>query len=170
MKKNYLPNHIGYMPQQPDFPNNLKVSEIMETFEYITPGEPVYKDMLLKELSIHTFLHKKFGELSGGMKQKVNIYQCFMYKRNLLVLDEPSASLDPDMSHYLKELILKRKKEGSTVIFTSHVLSEVENFSDRFVLLQDGKLKVQDTPPKFIAKYNTDTLEHALYLYYKREE
>lgn len=169
LDKSYLLDHIGYMPQLPDFPSNLKVSEIMETFEYITPEEPIYKDLIYKELSINSFLDKKFGELSGGMKQKVNIYQCFMYKRNLLVLDEPSASLDPDMSHYLKELIIRRKKDGSTILFTSHILSEVENFADEFILLQDGRLKVQDSPVKFIEKQKASSLEHALYLYYQKE-
>lgn len=166
LEKSYKIKDIGYMPQNPEFPSNLKVFEIIEIFEFLENESPQYKDILIKDLLINLFIDKKFEELSGGMKQRLNILQCFMFDKKLLILDEPTASLDPQISHYLKTLILDRKKKNVTIIFTTHVLSEVENFADKFILLQDGTIKLYESPQTFINKMQASSLEESIYRHY----
>lgn len=129
----------GYMPQIPDFPEHLRVSELALLLEelagYAAPNAPE----LMEELRINRFSHKKLGELSQGMRQKVNILQALMYEREFYILDEPTASLDPMNAYYLKTKIRQLRAQGRTVLFTSHVMKEVEELADELCLLVDGR-------------------------------
>ncbi len=158
-----LPSYlnIGYMPQTPFFQKNLRVREIMNYLKSLEKSPPVYFESLQKELLIHQFETKKIYELSGGMKQKLNILQCFMSERDIYFLDEPTASLDPYHSIYLKELILKRS-QNSIVVLTTHILHEVEELAHEMLILIDGNLKYKENPQEFIKKHEAENLEKAL--------
>lgn len=152
----------GYMPQIPQFPKNLKTSELIDFFVSIDPIKPIYKEQLIEDLQIQPFMNKYFHQLSGGMKQKLNILQCFMSKRPLYIIDEPTASLDPSITFYLKNLMKSKKIEGSSIIFTSHIMSEVEELADQMALLIEGNLILVDSPSQIMSKQNSPNLEHAL--------
>ncbi len=154
---------IGYIPQVPIFPQNLMVKDLLEYLISFEEKYPEYFDALLKELNILDFYTKKVYELSGGMKQKLNILQCLMNKRDLYILDEPTSSLDPYYSYYLKNK-LKELKSNSTILFTTHILNEVEELSDEMIILIDGEVKIQKDPKKFILNQNAKNLEEALSL------
>ncbi|GIX41140.1 MAG: hypothetical protein KatS3mg129_0873 [Leptospiraceae bacterium] len=153
--------NIGYVPQTPHFPSNLKVNDLIEYLVSFEKDFPIYLDDLLKDLNINSFLNKKVGELSGGMKQKINLLQCFMSPRDIYILDEPTASLDPYHSFYLKKLI-KTIKEHAMILFTTHILSEVEELADQMFILIDGEIRFKENPKDFIFSKNAQNLEEAL--------
>jgi Cu-processing system ATP-binding protein len=160
---------IGYMPQTPLFPQNLKVKEILEILETLERKNPIFKEKLKQELEIDKFENKYFGELSGGMKQKVNILQCFSSEKKFYIIDEPTASLDPHISFYLKNLIKERKTSGSSILFTSHIMSEVDEIADRVIVMVEGKLILHETPSEILAKSQTSNMEAALRSYWMKE-
>ena len=162
-------NDIGYMPQTPLFPLNLKVKEILTILETLDKKDPIYKSKLIEELEIDKFENKFFGELSGGMKQKVNILQCFSSQKKFYIIDEPTASLDPHISFYLKNLLKERKTMGSSLLFTSHIMSEVDEIADRVIVMVEGKLILHETPNEILAKSNSANMEAALRSFWMKE-
>ena len=109
---------------------------------------------------------KKFCELSGGMKQKVNILQCFSFRKSIYILDEPTSSLDPGMSYFLKNMI--KKKESTTIIFTSHILNEVQELANRIILLVEGKLLFHGTGDEAIQRFNKTNREESLLSFWEK--
>jgi Cu-processing system ATP-binding protein len=163
MKQNMLEsNNIGYMPQSPSFPKNIKMKELLAFFKKIETVEKISYDQIFTDLELEPHLEKKFGSLSGGTKQKVSILQCFSVQKPIYIVDEPTASLDPYVSHLLKQMILRKKKEGALVIFSTHMLSEVQEIADRFLLLSEGKLLIDETPIEFLSKNQQVNLQNAL--------
>ncbi|MDP2600713.1 MAG: ABC transporter ATP-binding protein [Deltaproteobacteria bacterium] len=166
-KKSYK-RHVGYMPQNPKFPPHLKVRELVTLFEKLRQKKGVHKEKLAADLQIDRFWHKPFGELSGGMSQKVNILLCFMFETSLLILDEPTLGLDPSITFYLKQLMREKKTEGKTVLFTSHVMAEVEEIADRMALLVEGKIYTVIAPQEMMRQRKSKTLEEALHLFWNK--
>ncbi|MDH5718201.1 MAG: ATP-binding cassette domain-containing protein [Spirochaetia bacterium] len=162
-------DEIGYMPQIPSFPRNLKVKEIIEFLINLTNKKALYLNKIKSDLGINSFADKQFGTLSQGMKQKVNILQCFMYDHNIIVIDEPAAGLDPQNAYYLKNLLRERKKRGNTILFTTHIMAEVEEIADEMTVLVDGKISVFDKPKVFIKKQKAKSLEDALVKYWIKQ-
>ncbi len=153
--------NVGYVPQTPYFPNNLKVKDLVDYLKSFEKSSTENLEQLIEDLNIMNFLNKKISELSGGMKQKINLLQCFMTKRDIYILDEPTASLDPYHSVYLKKLI-KILKPNSLIIFTTHILNEVEELADQMYILIDGELRFKENPKNFILSKNASNLEEAL--------
>jgi len=157
---------IGYMPQIPNFPDNLKITEILEIIENLEINPPIDKEFLIDSMDMSSILNKKFCELSGGMKQKVNILQGFSFRKSIYILDEPTSSLDPGMSYFLKNII--KKKEHTTIIFTSHILSEVQELANRIILLVEGKLLFHGTGDEAIQRFNKTNLEESLLSFWEK--
>ncbi|MBW7857654.1 MAG: ABC transporter ATP-binding protein [Leptonema sp. (in: Bacteria)] len=152
----------GYMPQNPAFPDNLRVSEILDYLLGFSDEEPVHLESLLNTMGLHSFYDRRFRELSGGMKQKLSVVQAFAYDRPIIVLDEPTAGLDPFHSTALKKLVQQRKSNGVLVLLTTHILSEIEELADIMVLLVDGQVQIQKSPAEFISLQKAKNLEEAL--------
>ena len=131
---------IGYMPQTPSYPANLTCSQIITLLDDLAPADAKVRKKLVDSLSMDAFLVKKFSTLSQGMKQKLNILQCFMAQHPLYILDEPTASLDPLMAVFVSDLIKDVIAAGSTVIFTTHIISEVRQIADRIIVLDSGRV------------------------------
>lgn len=160
---------IGYMPQFPFFPKNLKVIELIDFFKRLEAVDSAEYSTLYETLGLKEYEDRKFGSLSGGTKQKVNILQCFSAKKPIYIVDEPTASLDPYISHLLKDLLKRKKEEGALVIFSTHILSEVEEISDRFLLMAEGRLLIDDSPKEFIAKNQKENLQSTLMEFWNQE-
>lgn len=154
--------NISYMPQYPGFLPNLCAKDSIELLVQLRGQNPIHKDQLIDELGISHFWKKSFKELSGGMKQKINILQCFMFESKVIFLDEPTSSLDPHMASYVKSLIRIRKEQGNIILFTSHIMSEVEEIADRMALLSDGKILLEVSPKEFIQQKGAKNLEEAM--------
>lgn len=131
---------IGYMPQVAKFPENLTVREILRMVKDIREDALNLDEALFRELELEKELKKPVRALSGGTRQKLSATIAFLFNPPILILDEPTAGLDPISSSYLKDKILREKENGRTVILTSHIMSEIEELSDNLVFLQEGQI------------------------------
>jgi Cu-processing system ATP-binding protein len=159
-------NRMGYMPQQPNFPPNMRIFVFLELVQNLRKQPGIHLEHLLTVLGIQSFCNKSMRELSGGMRQKVNIAQAFMFDNSLFLLDEPTLGLDPHATFLFKTLVKERRQNGATVLMTSHIMTEVEELADRLALLVDGRIHLQDSPQAIKAQAKTHTLEQALHHYW----
>ncbi len=153
--------HIGYLPQIARFPDNLKVREILEMIADIR-NEPASPEPLIELFGMEKFMEKKLGDLSGGTRQKVNIVLTFMFDSPVIILDEPTAGLDPVSLIRLKELINKEKSKGKLILITSHIMSLVEELADEVVFLLEGNIYFKGTVTDLKSKTDSVDLEHAI--------
>jgi len=135
-------NKICYMPQSSPFPPNLKIKEIISITQDIRKKQNNYDYELYEKFGIGSILGKKTGALSQGTRQRLSAALAFMFDSEIVVLDEPTAGLDPYSSEILKARIIKLKKDGKLVLLTTHIVNEVSELSDRLVFMLDGKIKV----------------------------
>jgi len=127
---------IGYMPSESYFFNEMKVSGVLDFFQGMRKVNPEYLKLLIENLDID--LTKKFGALSFGNKKKIGIVVALMHQPKLLILDEPTSGLDPLIQSRFLDLLLEAKKNGTTILLSSHVLSEIEKVCDRVALIKEG--------------------------------
>jgi Cu-processing system ATP-binding protein len=132
---------IGYMPQIARFPSNLTGSELLAMLRELRPDAPEIDDELVGTFGLAGELAKKLNDLSGGTKQKINAVAAFLFRPALLILDEPTAGLDPRSSSVLKDKILTERRAGCTFVITSHVMSEVEELADKVIFISEGKVR-----------------------------
>ena len=154
-------NDLNYLPQIANFPPNLTVVELIEMVKNLRPKQSNEQD-LIKLFGLTDSLQKKLGNLSGGTKQKVNIVLTFMFDSNLIILDEPTNGLDPIALIHLKELILKEKAKGKTILITTHIMSFVDEMADEIVFILDGKIYFKGSVDALKKETNNDNLEHAI--------
>lgn len=134
--------HIGYMPQMSRFPENMTIKQVIGMIMDIRMGSFSSLDEELPEAFGLTGLYsKRMGTLSGGTRQKVSACLAFLFNPDILILDEPTAGLDPVSSEILKEKIKSEKAKGKLTLITSHVLSDLDDLVTEVVYMQDGKLK-----------------------------
>ena len=154
-------NKIDYLPQIANFPNNLKVSELIRMIKDLR-RDTSNDEVLIDLFKLRPFLNKKLGNLSGGTKQKVNIVLTFMFDSPLIILDEPTSGLDPISLIRLKTLIQTEKEKGKTILITSHIMSFVEEVSDEIVFLLEGKIYFKGSINELKTKTNQPDFEHAI--------
>jgi len=154
-------NNLNYLPQIANFPPNLTVSELLGMVKNLRPKESNEQE-LINIFGLNDSLQKKLGNLSGGTKQKVNIVLTFMFDSELIILDEPTTGLDPIALIHLKELILKEKAKGKTILITTHIMSVVDELADEIVFLLDGKIYFKGSIDALKKQTNNDNLEHAI--------
>lgn len=160
---------IGYMPQATRYPPHLRVDELIALLTRLRKQPTPLLDRLVGELQIGPFWKKKLGALSGGMAQKVNILQCFMFEPRVAVLDEPTQSLDPQVTYAVKQFLREYKSGGKTIVFTSHVMSEVEELADLMALLVEGRVYTVISPQQLMQDNAAASLEAALQKFWKNE-
>ena len=132
---------IGYMPQIARFPSNLTGAELLAMLRDLRPDVKDIDDELVRTFGLGLELTKKLNDLSGGTKQKINAVAAFLFNPSLLILDEPTAGLDPRSSRILKDKILDERRAGRTFIITSHVMSELEELADNVIFISEGKVR-----------------------------
>jgi Cu-processing system ATP-binding protein len=132
---------IGYMPQAARFPENLTGRKVLAMLRDLRGSTTPVDTVLLDEFGLAEELDKPVRTLSGGTRQKLNAAIAFLFRPSLLILDEPTAGLDPVASGVLKDRILAGARGGVSVILTSHVLSELEELVDDVVFLLDGAVR-----------------------------
>lgn len=152
---------IGYMPQAARFPENLCAGDVFEMIANLR-GTVRRDNELLDTLGMASILRTPFRQLSGGTRQRVNAALAFMFQPELLILDEPTAALDPVSSSILKDKIRAERSRGRTFIVTSHVLSEVEELADRIIFLLDGTVRFAGRPAELMAATGEMRLERAV--------
>jgi Cu-processing system ATP-binding protein len=153
---------IGYMPQIPRYPENLKVGEIISMIRDLRGNPEEVDEELAVAFDLSREMDKPFKALSGGTRQKVSAVLAFLFRAELLILDEPTAGLDPISSSRLKDKVAREKDAGRTIILTSHIMSEVEELADRVVYLLDGRIHFDVEVADFVAGSGETNLERAL--------
>ena len=115
---------------------------------------------LADALDLHDFLDRQAGKLSSGQKTRVALAKSLVNEPEILLLDEPTASLDPDTADWVRgRLENYRRQRGATVLLASHNMNEVERLCDRVIMLKTGRIEDDDTPARLIAKYGRSNLE-----------
>ena len=134
---------IGYLPSEINLYDDMKVKEIFDYHEsFYNKNLKKRRKELVKLLKIDE--SKKIENLSLGNLKKVGIVLALMHEPELLILDEPTSGLDPIMQNTLHNILLEEKKRGTTILYSSHVLSEVSNICDKIGLIKDGKIIKED--------------------------
>ena len=133
-------DNIGYMPQVGRYPDNMKVSQLFTLIKDIRGLEKNTDEELYYKFKLDTILEKPMRTLSGGTRQKVSAALAFLFDPEILILDEPTAGLDPLSSEILKTKIIAEKKRGKLILITSHVLSDLEEFTTDIMYLNEGKM------------------------------
>lgn len=153
---------IGYMPQDAQFPANLSAREVIEMLKDLRGSPEDTDEELIEAFDLRPELDKPIRTLSGGTRQKVNAVTAFLFRPDLVILDEPTAGLDPSASSTLKDKILSLQADGTTFILTSHVMSELEELARNLAFLLHGG--IQYDGPIDDLKQSTDTrnLERAI--------
>jgi len=154
-------DQIGYLPQIARFPENLRVDELLHMIKDIRDAQ-TSEEELIDLFDLKPFLKERLGNLSGGTRQKINIVQAFMYDSPMLILDEPTAGLDPVSLIRFKELLFQKKKEGKMILITTHIMSLVEEMADELVFLFEGKIHYRGKPEEMKQSYGATNLERAI--------
>jgi Cu-processing system ATP-binding protein len=133
-------NQIGYMPQIGRYPDNMKIGQLFRMLINIReiPEHKLDKN-LITQIGLDTLLEKPMRTLSGGTRQKVSAAIAFLFDPQMLILDEPTAGLDPLSSEMLKEKIIAEKTKGKLILITSHILSDLDELTTHIMYMQDGK-------------------------------
>ena len=132
---------IGYMPQIGRYPENMTIGQVLDMMKDIRGKKVTMLDEdLINQFGLKEILTKRMRTLSGGTRQKVSAALAFLFNPDVLILDEPTAGLDPVSSEILKEKIIAEKNKGKLVLITSHVLSELDDLITQVIYMQDGKL------------------------------
>lgn len=134
---------IGYMPQVARFPENLSAREVIAMLRDLRNDTQTPDEDLIDSFDLEPELDKPLRTLSGGNRQKVSAVIAFLFNPPVIILDEPTAGLDPIASSILKDKIHRETACGKTVLLTSHIMSEIEELSDNIVFLLDGKVRFQ---------------------------
>lgn len=139
-----LKEKIGYVPSEIHLYDDMTVKEILDYNEsFYNKDLHKRRKELVKILKIDE--NKKIEDLSLGNLKKVGIVLALMSEPEILILDEPTSGLDPIMQSILHDILLKEKQKGTTIIYSSHVLSEVSNLCDRVGFIKDGIIIKEDT-------------------------
>jgi Cu-processing system ATP-binding protein len=133
---------IGYMPQIGRYPDNMKVGQLFTMMKHIRNAseENLDTDLIIK-FNLVSIFDKPMRTLSGGTRQKVSAALAFYFNPEILILDEPTAGLDPLSSEILKEKILAEKKKNKLILITSHILSDLDELTTHVMYLQEGKVQ-----------------------------
>ena len=116
--------------------------------------------MLSEQLGLGDFLDRPTGKLSAGQKTRVALAKALINNPEILLLDEPTASLDPDTADWVRTHLERyRAERGATILLASHNMGEVERLCDRVIMLKRGRIEDDDTPPNLISRYGRSNLE-----------
>lgn len=138
--------HIGYMPQIGRYPDNMTIQQVFDMIKDLRLGsQSSEKSPELDEELIHSFgliplFQQPMRTLSGGTRQKVSAALAFLFKPSILILDEPTAGLDPLAADILKEKIIQEKKKGKLILITSHILSDMEEIATNVLYIMEGNV------------------------------
>ena len=146
-----------------ELPKKLTVKQNLEVYArlYGVKEIKIRIDEMIEDLNLQEFLNKKTGELSSGQKNRVALAKSLINKPKLLFLDEPTASLDPDVGDFVREYIEEYKKRNSeiTILLASHNMREVERLCNKVVMMKQGMIVDSGTCDELIKKHGRENLE-----------
>lgn len=131
---------ISYLPQQVVFPENLTGEEILRFYCRLRNMKMEGIDQVFSLKGMRDFLSRPVGEYSGGMQQRLALAITLLPRSEILIMDEPTASLDPEAVYEFRQTIRELCRQGTTVVLATHLLSESEGLADRVAIMQTGKI------------------------------
>ncbi len=156
-------NDIGYMPQIGEYPENMTIGQVLDMMKDIRRIPENQLDIdLYEKFNLGQMLDKRMRTLSGGTRQKVSACLAFMFDPAVLILDEPTAGLDPLSTEILKEKILHEKQKNKLIIITSHILSDLDDLVSQIIYMQDGKVMFHKSLVELKTDTATDKLSKAI--------
>lgn len=137
--------YIGYMPQIGRYPENMTIGQLVDMMKNIRKNSSELDDSLIDQFKLYKIYDKRMHALSGGTRQKVSAALAFLFNPPVLILDEPTAGLDPVSVELLKEKILAEKDRGKLLIISSHILSDLDELSSDMIYIYEGKVLYNNT-------------------------
>lgn len=153
---------IGYMPQIGRYPDYMTVGQIIEMIKKIRNSNEVLDEDLITAFELEKIVDKQMRTLSGGTTQKVSATLAFLFNPEVLILDEPTAGLDPLASEILKEKIINEKEKGKLILITSHLLSELDDLITQIIYMQDGIVHFHQTIADLLEATNEQKISKAI--------
>lgn len=153
---------IGYMPQIGRYPDYMTVGQIIEMIKQIRNSDQVLDEDLVHAFQLEKIVDKQMRTLSGGTTQKVSATLAFLFNPEVLILDEPTAGLDPLASEILKEKIIKEKEKGKLILITSHLLSELDDLITQIIYMQDGTVHFHQSIADLLESTNEQKISKAI--------
>lgn len=153
---------VNFSSSYTNFPWNLTLKEVLTFISYLYAIKERKKriDKIVDIFKLDSLLKKQIHELSSGQLTKVNLAKAFINFPKVLLLDEPTASLDPDVAKYIRDFLLNQQKEFKvSIILTSHNMAEVEEVSDRVIFINKGKVIADDIPENLAKSIKTSHVE-----------
>jgi Cu-processing system ATP-binding protein len=136
---------IGYMPQIGRYPENMTIGQLIDMMKNIRKNQTDTDDSLIDAFKLYKILDKRMHALSGGTRQKVSAALAFLFKAPVLILDEPTAGLDPISVEIVKEKILEERAKGKLIIISSHILSDLDELTSDMIYIYEGKVHYHNT-------------------------
>lgn len=138
--KKEVKRYFSFLPETMSLYPNLTAGETLRFFSRLQKTPPAKWDEVLEVVGLSGFKDRKIGGFSKGMRQRLGLAVALLDEAPLLILDEPTSGLDPYWASRFKEIIRQKNREGTSVLFASHDLYEVESLADRIAILNEGKL------------------------------
>ncbi|WKS95757.1 ABC transporter ATP-binding protein [Riemerella columbina] len=163
MEDYHYREQIGYMPQIGRYPENMSIGQTIQMIQSIRNVPKAQLDTeLMDAYELEQLFDKKMSTLSGGTTQKVSAVLAFMFNPNIVILDEPTAGLDPLAAEILKQKIIKEKNNGKLIIITSHLLSELEDIITQIVFMNEGQVMVHQSVEQLKVETGQATISEAI--------
>jgi ABC-2 type transport system ATP-binding protein len=161
-QRTHVVSRLNFASAYADLPSNLTVAESLTVFAHLYGVRDHVRRLaaLTEELALGPLQRKVIGKLSSGEQMRVKICKSLVNDPELLLLDEPTLSLDPYMSHRVRTLLAQvQRQRGLTVIHTSHNMAEVESFCHRIIFLHRGRVLAEGAPREVLAKFRSASLD-----------
>lgn len=155
-------HRINFESPYVDMPTRLTVRQNLSVFAQLYGVTDIEAriEKLAADLDLGEFLDRPNGKLSAGQKTRVSLAKALLNRPEVLLLDEPTASLDPDTADWVRSRLENyRVNEKATILLASHNMSEVERLCERVIIMKRGKIEDDDTPARLLARYGRQTLE-----------
>ncbi|WP_332650243.1 ABC transporter ATP-binding protein [Lysinibacillus sp. 54212] len=150
---------IRYMPDDVDFPTSLTAEEILKLLSSLKKATQDEQRAVLQKVGLSEVKKQRVQQFSKGMRQRLNLAQSLLGGDGLLIMDEPTNGLDPYWIAQLKDMIRQERDRGSTVIFSTHMLSFAQQLADDVIILHEGSVLVAGDMGELLDKYGYDELE-----------
>jgi Cu-processing system ATP-binding protein len=136
---------IGYMPQIGRYPENMTIGQLIDMMKNIRKDPAELDDSLIDQFKLYKIYDKRMHTLSGGTRQKVSAALAFLFNPPVLILDEPTAGLDPISVEILKEKIQEERGRNKLLMISSHILSDLDELTSDLVYIYEGKMHYNNT-------------------------
>lgn len=155
-------NQIGFMPQIGRYPDNMTIGQIIEMMKEMRRTNQAVDNDLYNWFDLDVLSHKKMRTLSGGTTQKISATLAFLFNPDVLILDEPTAGLDPVSSELLKQKIQKEKQKGKLILMTSHTLSDLDGLATGIIFMNEGRVQFKKGTEELMKNTGQNTVSKAI--------